>query len=30
MDELALHVRAARRNGLAPQETSEVLLQCAV
>jgi len=30
MDELALHVRAARRNGLEPEEISELLLQCAV
>jgi len=29
-DELAMHVRAARRNGLAPQEISEVLLHTAV
>ncbi|HUZ98693.1 MAG TPA: 4-carboxymuconolactone decarboxylase [Gaiellaceae bacterium] len=29
-DELALHVRAARRNGLTPEEIAEVLLQCAV
>jgi len=28
--ELALHVRAARRNGLTPEEIGEVLLQCAV
>jgi 3-oxoadipate enol-lactonase/4-carboxymuconolactone decarboxylase len=28
--ELALHVRAARRNGLTPDEIGEVLLQCAV
>ncbi|MFA7764551.1 4-carboxymuconolactone decarboxylase [Streptomyces sp. NRRL S-448] len=29
-DELALHIRAAVRNGLTPQEIGEVLLQCAV
>jgi 3-oxoadipate enol-lactonase/4-carboxymuconolactone decarboxylase len=29
-DELALHVRAALRNGLTPAEISEVLLQCAI
>lgn len=29
-DELELHVRAARRNGLTPEEIAEVLLQCAV
>jgi 4-carboxymuconolactone decarboxylase len=29
-DELALHIRAARRNGLSPKEISEVLLQTAV
>ena len=29
-DELELHVRAARRNGLTPDEIKEVLLQCAV
>ena len=28
--ELALHVRAARRNGLTPDEIKEVFLQCAV
>jgi 4-carboxymuconolactone decarboxylase len=28
--ELAMHVRAARRNGLTPEEISEVILQCAV
>jgi len=28
--ELALHVRAALRNGLTPDELKEVLLQCAV
>jgi 4-carboxymuconolactone decarboxylase len=30
LDELALHVRAARRNGLSPEDISEVLLQTAV
>ncbi len=30
LDELAMHVRAARRNGLSPEEIGEVLLQCAV
>ncbi len=29
-DELAMHVRAARRNGLTPDEIKEVLLQVAV
>jgi 4-carboxymuconolactone decarboxylase len=29
-DELALHIRAARRNGLGDDEIAEVLLQCAV
>jgi 4-carboxymuconolactone decarboxylase len=29
-DELALHVRAARRNGLTPEEIAEVLLHTAV
>jgi 4-carboxymuconolactone decarboxylase len=29
-DELALHLRAARRNGLTDEEIAEVLLQCAV
>ena len=29
-DELAMHVRAARRNGLTPDEIGEVLLQCAI
>jgi 4-carboxymuconolactone decarboxylase len=29
-DELAMHIRAARRNGLTPEEISEVLLQTAV
>lgn len=28
--ELAMHVRAAQRNGLTPDEIAEVLLQCAV
>jgi 3-oxoadipate enol-lactonase/4-carboxymuconolactone decarboxylase len=28
--ELEMHVRAARRNGLTPDEIGEVLLQCAV
>ena len=28
--ELAMHVRAALRNGLSPDEIAEVLLQCAV
>jgi len=28
--ELALHVRAARRNGLSEEEIKEVLLQCAI
>jgi 4-carboxymuconolactone decarboxylase len=30
LDELALHVRAARRNGLSEDEIKEVLLQCAI
>ncbi len=30
LDELELHLRAARRNGLTPEEIAEVLLQCAV
>jgi len=30
MDELALHLRAARRNGLTDDEIKEVLLHCAV
>ncbi len=30
MDELALHVRAARRNGLTPDEIKAVLLHCAI
>jgi 4-carboxymuconolactone decarboxylase len=30
MDELAMHVRAALRNGLTPEEIGEVLLQTAV
>jgi 4-carboxymuconolactone decarboxylase len=29
-DELAMHVRAARRNGLTADEIKEVLLQCAI
>ncbi|HET8606805.1 MAG TPA: 4-carboxymuconolactone decarboxylase [Gaiellaceae bacterium] len=29
-EELALHVRGARRNGLTPDEIKEVLLQCAI
>ena len=29
-DELAMHVRAALRNGLTPDEIKEVLLQCAI
>jgi 4-carboxymuconolactone decarboxylase len=29
-DELELHIHAARRNGLTPDEIKEVLLQCAV
>ena len=29
-EELALHVRAARRNGLSEDEIKEVLLQCAI
>jgi 4-carboxymuconolactone decarboxylase len=29
-DELAAHIRGARRNGLSPDEIKEVLLQCAV
>jgi len=29
-DELAMHVRAARRNGLSEDEIKEILLQCAV
>ena len=29
-DELALHVRAARRNGMTQDELREVLLQCAI
>ena len=29
-EELAMHVRAALRNGLTPDEVGEVLLQCAV
>jgi 4-carboxymuconolactone decarboxylase len=30
MDELPMHVRAARRNGLSPNEIKEVLLQSAI
>ena len=30
MEELPMHVRAARRNGLTPDEIKEVLLHCAV
>jgi 3-oxoadipate enol-lactonase/4-carboxymuconolactone decarboxylase len=30
LDELAMHVRAARTNGLTPDEIGEVLLQCAI
>lgn len=30
LDELALHVRAALRNGLTEEEIKEVLLQCAI
>ena len=29
-EELAMHVRAARRNGMTPEEIEEVLLQCAI
>jgi 4-carboxymuconolactone decarboxylase len=29
-DELGMHIRAARRNGLTPEEIAEVLLQTAV
>jgi 4-carboxymuconolactone decarboxylase len=29
-DELAMHIRAARRNGLSQDEIKEILLQCAV
>jgi 4-carboxymuconolactone decarboxylase len=29
-DELAMHIRAARRNGMTTEEIGEVLLQCAV
>jgi 4-carboxymuconolactone decarboxylase len=29
-DELPMHIRAARRNGMTDEEISEVLLQCAV
>jgi 3-oxoadipate enol-lactonase/4-carboxymuconolactone decarboxylase len=30
LNELELHIAAARRNGLAPNEIAEVLIQCAV
>ena len=30
MDELAMHIRAARRNGLSEDEIKEVLLHCAI
>jgi 4-carboxymuconolactone decarboxylase len=30
LEELAMHVRAARRNGLSDDEIKEVLLQCAI
>ena len=30
LEELAMHVRAARRNGLTAEEIKEVLLQCAI
>jgi 4-carboxymuconolactone decarboxylase/3-oxoadipate enol-lactonase/4-carboxymuconolactone decarboxylase len=30
LEELALHVRAARRNGLTKDEIKEILLQCAI
>jgi 4-carboxymuconolactone decarboxylase len=30
LEELAMHVRAARRNGLSEEEIKEVLLQCAI
>ncbi|GAA0944651.1 hypothetical protein GCM10009560_58810 [Nonomuraea longicatena] len=30
LDELAMHVRAALRSGLTPEEIGEVLLQCAI
>ena len=30
VEELAMHVRAALRNGLTPEEIKEVLLQCAI
>ncbi|HEY8315231.1 MAG TPA: 4-carboxymuconolactone decarboxylase [Gaiellaceae bacterium] len=30
LDELAMHIRAARRNGLSYEEIAEVLLHCAV
>jgi alkylhydroperoxidase/carboxymuconolactone decarboxylase family protein YurZ len=29
-EELAMHVRAAKRNGLSDDEIKEILLQCAV
>jgi 4-carboxymuconolactone decarboxylase len=29
-NELAMHVRAARRNGLSTEEIKEILLQCAI
>ncbi len=29
-EELATHIRGARRNGVAPEEIADVLLQCAV
>ena len=29
-EELAMHVRAARRNGMTPEEIEEVLLQCSI
>ena len=29
-DELAMHIRAARRNGLSDDEIKEILLQCAI
>jgi 4-carboxymuconolactone decarboxylase len=29
-DELAMHIRAARRNGLTDDEIKEILLQCAI
>ena len=30
LEELGMHVRAARRNGLSDEEIKEVLLQCAI